>query len=149
AKATLVLPELHTADYDGDGKLDLFAVYEDVIHVHKGGGPTVFSINPVARHAIGPHAVEPGKDVHLYTSVLDLDGDGIADLAVNQLQGGLGSMQAQTTFYYGKRGGGYDAPAQVIHSEGFAGALAFADLDGDGKPDLLMPHFDVGFATLA
>ena len=35
------------------------------------------------------------------------------DLAVNKVAGGLGQMKAQTGFYYGRRGGGFDPPAQV------------------------------------
>jgi len=38
-RAIFSVPELTTVDFDGDGKLDLCAVIEDVLQVHKGGGP--------------------------------------------------------------------------------------------------------------
>jgi hypothetical protein len=150
ARATYVVPDLIVADYDGDGKPDLFAVLEDYLEVHKGGGPTVFSAVPVARHYLGVRTEdEVRKGAHVSTLVQDLDGDGVADLVVNKIAGGLGQMKADTGIYFGKKGGGYDPPAQVLHREGYSGAASLADLDGDGKPDLVMPHVSVGLGEMA
>jgi FG-GAP-like repeat len=150
ARATLVVPDLVTGDYDGDGKPDLYAVVEDLLQVHKGGGPQVFSPVAVARHYLGVRTEqETIRGAHVHTTVRDLDGDGIADLAVNKVAGGLGQMKAQTGFYYGRRGGGFDPPAQLLQRDGYAGSLAFADLDGDGKLDLVMPHVNVGLGEMA
>jgi hypothetical protein len=151
-RAVLTVPQLTVADYDGDGKRDLFAVVDDLLQVHLGGhGNAVFSPVAAARLLLGVRS--EGEAVrgsaHLATTVRDLDGDGVADLAVNKITGGLGQMRAETGFYYGRRGGGFGPPAQVLRREGYAGALAFADLDGDGRPDLVMPHADVGLAAMA
>jgi hypothetical protein len=149
-RATFTVPELSTADFDGDGKLDLCAVVEDLLQVHKGGGPTVFSPLPIARISLGIRSeAEAARGGHVHTTIRDLDGDGIADLAVNKISGGLGQMRAQTGFYFGKKGGGFDKPAQLLDREGYSGALAFADLDGDGKLDLVMPHVAVGLGEMA
>jgi hypothetical protein len=151
ARVTFTLPELVTGDFDGDGKRDLFAIVEDLLQVHKSGGPAIFSPVPAARIALGLKSEsETARGVgHVHTTVRDLDGDGIADLAVNKIAGGLGQMRAQTGFYYGRRGGGYERPAQLIDRPGYSGALAFGDLDGDGKPDMVMPHVEVGLAEMA
>ncbi len=151
ARVTLVVPDLVVADYDGDGKLDLCAVVEDLLQVHRGGaGPTIFSANAVARHYLGVRTdAELIRGAHIHTTVRDLDGDGVADLAVNKVSGGIGQMRASTSFYYGRRGGGFDPPSQTLEREGYSGSLAFADLDGDGKADLLMPHVNAGIAEMA
>jgi hypothetical protein len=149
-QVSYVLPELTVADYDGDGHPDLFAVVEDVLSVYKGGGPTVFAPVPMARHYLGVRTeAELQKGAHVHTTVRDLDRDGVADLIVNKIAGGLGQMRAQTGIYHGKKGGGYDPPAQVLARDGYSGAISLADLDGDGKPELVMPHVDVGLGEMA
>jgi len=146
------VPELTSADWDGDGKLDLCAVADEILQVHLGGkAGAIFSPVAAARVLLGNRTDDEAVrgSAHLATVVRDLDGDGIADLAVNKISGGLGQMRAETSFYYGRRGGGFGPPAQMIRRDGYAGALAFADLDGDGRVDLVSPHADVGLGEMA
>lgn len=146
-RAVYTVPELHLADFDGDGRPDLVAVLDDTITVFRGDAATLFDPHPLARIPLGARTeaeAERGNAI-VQVTVRDLDGDGIADLAVNKVTGGISAMRAQTGFYYGKRGGGFGKPAQVIVREGFAGSLLFADLDGDGRPELVLPHTAVGF----
>ena len=144
-RAVVSVPELTVADWDGDGKPDLFAILDDQLEVHKAGGATLFSPVAAARLALS----KPNDTAHVSAIVRDLDGDGVADLVVNRIAGGLGQMRAQTQVYYGNKGGGFSEPAQKLEREGYAGSLSFGDLDGDGKPDLMMPHVDVGLADMA
>ena len=146
-RAVLTVPELHLADFDGDGHPDLIAVLDDAITVFHGDSAALFAPVPIAIIPLGTRTAaeaERGNAI-VQVTVRDFDGDGIADLAVNKVTGGIGAMHAQTGFYYGKKGGGYGRPAQVIARDGFAGALLFADLDGDGRPELVVPHTSVGF----
>ena len=150
-RATFTVPELTAADWDGDGKLDLVAVVDELLQVHAGGKGGLYSPVAAARLLLGNRSAAEAErgSAHVNTVVRDLDGDGVADLAVNKITGGLGQMHAETAFHYGRRGGGWGAPQQIIKREGYAGALAFADLDGDGKPDLVSPHADVGLGEMA
>jgi len=150
ARVTYVVPELVSVDWDGDGKLDLCAVYEDVVQVHKGTG-NGFATGASMRHLVSAKTAEEVSraSAHVTVMVRDVDSDGVADLVVNKLSGGLGQMRAETVFYYGKKGGGFDPPAQVLKREGYAGAISFADMDGDGRPELVMPHVSVGLAEMA
>ncbi|MGZ3429034.1 MAG: FG-GAP repeat domain-containing protein, partial [Polyangia bacterium] len=71
-RATLTVPELSTADCDGDGKPDLVAVVDEILQVHAGGrGGAIFSPTAVARLLLGNRsAVEAQRgSAHLQTVV--------------------------------------------------------------------------------
>jgi hypothetical protein len=152
ARAVYEIPELITADYDGDGRLDLFAIHEDALTIFRGTpGPTRFSTSASARHLLGVRTPEEASraTAHVHTSVRDLDGDRVADLVIHKITGGLGQMKTQVGVYFGRRGGGYDPPAQVLQRDGYGGAASFGDVDGDGRPDLLSARVSVGLGEMA
>lgn len=152
-RAFFALPQLLPGDWDGDGKPDLFALLDDVVQVHRAGraGAGVFAAVPVARHALVVKSEDEVKkdSAHVQVGVADLDGDGITDLVVNKVSGGLGQMRTETGVYLGKRGGGYQSPGPPLLIEGYAGAVQLADLDGDGRPELVAPRVSVGLAEMA
>jgi len=149
-RAALVVPELFTGDFDGDGRADLVAVVDDEVSVFRGA-PGGFSTAPAARVRLGARTADETArgNAQVQVSLLDLDGDGILDIVVNKVVGGLGAMRAQIGVYHGKKGGAFGKPTQVFTREGFAGALQFADLDGDRRPELIVCHAEVGFAEAA
>ncbi len=150
-RAALVVPELTRGDWDGDGHPDLLAVVDDDVTVFRGQPGGGFAGAPAAQVHLGARtAAETARgNASVQVSVLDLDGDGVVDLVVNKVVGGLGNMRAQTGFWYGRKGGGWGRPAQVLQREGFAGALSFADLDGDGHPELIECATAIGFGDVA
>ncbi len=146
-RAVLTVPELRLGDFDGDGRADLFALTEDSVTVYRGGGalfePAPALVLPLRTRS---EAEVDRNSAVVQITVRDLDGDGVADLAVNKVTGGISAMEGRTAFYYGRRGGGYGEPRQLLAQAGFAGSLLFGDLDGDGLPELVLPHAAVGFA---
>jgi hypothetical protein len=147
-RVALTVPELSLADWDGDGINDLVAVIDDTVTVFRGQAGGSFAATAAAKIHLGARteAEAARGNASVQVSVLDLNGDGVADLAVNKVVGGLGSMHAQTGVYLGKKGGGYDRANQVLSRDGFAGALLFADLDGDKRPELIVCHTEISFA---
>jgi hypothetical protein len=128
-------------DLDGDGRPDLATAdgndNEISIYLNLGGGsfsaPTSYTTtNPVSL-AIG-----------------DLDGDGLRDIAVINQElnyaavpdGGIPQMQMSI---YLNRGGGTFALGPAFPTNGIPTALAIADLDGDGKLDLVVASENSGF----
>jgi hypothetical protein len=110
----------------GDGGGDDLAFIDDdhylmsVLHNQGGtfGSPVIY---PTGRH---PGALSAG----------DLNGDGRVDLAV------ANSWDGTLTVFYGDGDGGFGAqvfPASSMGELSFSGTLWTADLNGDGRPDLV------------
>ncbi|MSP62334.1 MAG: VCBS repeat-containing protein [Myxococcales bacterium] len=149
-RAVITVPELYRGDFDGDGRSDLIAVIDDTVTVFKSDPATIFAATPTAqvKLAARTEAEAARGNATVQITVRDLDGDGVADLAVNKVSGGMGTMRGQTAIYLGKKGGGYGRPAQLLTREGFAGALLFGDLDGDGRPEMVECHNGASFGEI-
>ena len=150
-RTILTVPDLVLADWDGDGQRDLIAIIDDTLTVFAGTPAHRFATAPTAHVSLGvrTEAEAARGNAQVQITVRDLDGDGVADLAVSKVTGGLSAMHATLRFYFGTKGGGWGEPVQTMLREGFAGALAFADLDGDHRPELILPFTKVGFIEAA
>ena len=127
------------ADLDGDGDLDLLlgTWNQGVLAAWNEGGRRtprwVLADSPLVRLTRGSHTV-PAVD--------DIDGDGDLDLVVGEAAGTLnlyrnvGTPTSPKFELVSDEYGGYDV--------GRRSAPTFADLDGDGRPDLVVGHEDGG-----
>lgn len=114
------------ADVDGDGALDL-------VVPHRDGGQSYVYINDgrgafPTRRPFGP-ATATYRSAH----AIDLDGDGVKDLAVIDELGSAATIR-------GLPGGTYSAPEPLGPAGARPYALAAHDLDGNGRPDLLVGY---------
>ena len=132
---------LKVADVNNDGKLDIVVANADgSVGVLLGNGDGTFQ--PVQTFAAGGSG-------NYALALVDLNGDGKLDVVVSilcftlvcsaKVQGGVGVLLGN--------GDGTFQPAVTYPSTGFAVSLAAADVNNDGKPDLVVineaPQFTI------
>jgi uncharacterized membrane protein len=124
------------ADLNGDGKPDIVVTnfQSSNVAILLGNGDGTFQ--PAVAYGSGGGG--PGPTGPSSVAVADVNGDGIPDLAISStlanyevsvlLGNGDGSFQAPVTYYSGGCNAVY---------------IAFADVNGDGAPDLLVTNLSV------
>jgi hypothetical protein len=115
-----------TADFNGDGNLDLIACNNGNLGLLLGNGDGTFQ-------AATTLPVPGGAGFYINLKTADFNGDGKADLALTDSDGNLIVMLGNgdgtfTTSFTAATGGSY-------------GGLSIADLRGNGKFDIILPEY--------
>jgi hypothetical protein len=120
-------------DVDGDGDLDVVVSNDTpdakIVFLNDGGGRFVGG-------ATFGRAGWPTRHI----SVVDLNGDGFLDVV---LANRYGNQPGPSYICFGVRGGTF-ADECVAFAQGSATTIKPADVNGDGAPDLVVPHRDAG-----
>lgn len=134
---TQSLSSIAIGDVDGDGKLDLVGMSPAGVGVFKNDGTGVFPANPMN------YAFPTGEDrSNAMVALADVDHDGHVDIVqLFQFAGGAGAVVLLNN------GDGTFRPALVApaaQTDAGLGAtdargMALGDLDGDGRPELIIP----------
>jgi hypothetical protein len=146
-------PALHLADTMGRKLLDIVATQEDRVAIYRQQPGLIFHAQPdfTRDFAVRTAADHRERESSAGVLVADLDGDGIADLVVRkQVLQGISSATSTSFVYFGRPEGGFDQkPAQVLESEGIGlFQPQLVDLNGDGRPDLVVPETSFGVFAL-
>jgi hypothetical protein len=112
---------LASADFDTDGHQDLAVLDEAALRVYRGNGKAGFTEVSVTQP---PYPVDA-------LTVVDLDADGLADLAA------VHRAASAVTLWYGRGDGGFQ-PASTVAVGRQPRSIAVADLDADGQRELLV-----------
>lgn len=123
------------ADFNNDGKTDYAVVRSDgtiEVLLNPGSYSNLSSVQPLA-----PNTFAVGKNVSVaQVLVADMNGDGNADLV------GLDAANSQILVWLGNGDGTFaadaDYPVAPVSGASWTngGAIAIADFNGDGKPDV-------------
>src|SRR5437868_5495939 len=130
---------LALADVNRDGKLDLITANNDDndVAVLLGDGKGGFTPAPGSPFAVGPSPYP--------LAVGDVNGDGSLDIVAPNSKPG----ERTVTVLLGDGKGGFrPAKGSPFPTAGQAYYVALGDVNGDGKPDLVVPHNDDGRVTV-
>ncbi len=147
---TLTVPRMVFTEATGDGGLDLVTQVGDVFAVH-AGEKECFSPRAVRRQRITIRTEDEERTGGAVVSaeIADLDGDGIADLALTKVGGGLTNLRTEVRLYRGEAGGGFSTdPLQRFDGSGFGGFVRFADVTGDQRLEMVQPRAEVSILGL-
>jgi hypothetical protein len=120
-------------DLDGDGDLDVVVSNDDPDEkrVHLNDGQGRFTLASSFGEGAWPTR---------HVDVVDLDQDGLLDVV---LANRFGPDGGPSYVCLGLAGGRFRQPCQVV-SDGSATTITHGDFNGDGVPDLVVPHRDGG-----
>ena len=145
-------PALHVLDADGDGLRDIFAAQEDRIAIYRQGPGFTFHPQPDYSRdfSVRTAADHRERGTSATTLVSDIDGDGLADLIIRkQVFEGVTSARSTNYVFFGRKDGYPREPDQVLESEGVTlFQTQLIDLNGDGRPDLVVPYTSFGVFAL-
>jgi hypothetical protein len=124
--------DVAVADFDSDGRMDLAATSYSGVSVFTGNGDGTFA---------GERLLPPAFASRIETA--DVNADGAADLVIP----GTSSAAPPVMVYLG-RGDGTFQPPSTTALPAVGGSAKVADVNGDGRADLLLPAQSSGLCRL-
>ncbi|MBU0608907.1 MAG: VCBS repeat-containing protein [Armatimonadetes bacterium] len=128
-------------DWNADGRMDIVSGAEDgLVRLYLGRADGRFEAGQTVVSTAGPIVAKAGtatSGCYSWPRMTDLNGDGVSDLVLGGASGDIEMYLNQGGF---RHAGFMRIGGDNIHAQGVS-AIALADHDGDGDPDLFVGDF--------
>jgi FG-GAP-like repeat len=144
------LPQLAVHDFNGDGRADLIAAWQDHLAVYGQDAAGRFPQEPSRTFHLNMRTEDERtlRLVQISPLIEDINGDGRADLILTKMTGRLTDRRIVTSVYLNRAGNLAPQPDVRVEHDGFASTLLAKDLNGDGRRDLVVPVVKIGVRNL-
>jgi hypothetical protein len=144
------LPQLVVRDFNGDGRADLIAAWQDHVAVYVQDATGRFPQEPSQTFYFNMRTELEGtlRLVQISPLIEDLNGDGRADVILTKMIGRITDRRLVTSVYLNRAGSLPAQPDVSVEHDGFATTLLAKDLNGDGRRDLVVPLVRIGVRNL-
>ncbi len=152
-RVSYFVPRVYSLDANSDGLVDLIANYNNEIYVYYQE-PDGFTYNPAKHYRVrlfkdsskdrSRGRNQPQIDFH------DFDNDGKFDVVAHKVMGDIGNLESRTVLFYGKSGGlEHNKPDLEFKPGKMVLTYHVADMNKDGREDLILPTMDLNLLTVA
>jgi hypothetical protein len=144
------VPQLFVEDFNGDGRADLIAAWQDNVSVYLQDAAGHFAAQPSStfRFDVRTEGEKALRSVLVSPLLVDLNQDGYADIILTKITGRITERRIVAMVYLNHRGTLSPSPDVHIEHDGFGTTILAQDLDGDGKHDLIFPLVRIGVMNI-
>ncbi len=143
------LPVIEFCDYNGDGVEDIFVIDDTRMSIFAGTFQGGFLKDQDDRSYENLWPEAEGGNTEFNLQVQDLNGDGLADLIVSLISGGVKSLESNIKIYLCNAREGYnETPSFSRNISNSAGTTYLHDLNNDGRVDIVIPALKIGVTAL-
>jgi len=142
------LPSLRRTDIDGDGRGDLVAALGDRLAIYPGEVDGTYS-TASQRNLRFPSGADPRDETRRqFIQLADVTGDGRADAVLATLTGGFGNLIHEVAVFRSEGQGFAAKAANTLTKPGAAGLVTLADLDVNGRQEIVTVTVEIGVTAL-
>ncbi len=134
-------PELIAVDANLDNNIDLYVLYDNRSYLFLQDSAGGFS--PTPDRLLELTELSAGESC--YPLLVDCNGDSRPDLVALRMKGGIASSECKVDFYLSDKSGYLSqTPGKTLHLEQARSSALVTDVNGDGKPELVLPAVELG-----
>jgi hypothetical protein len=144
------MPQLFVQDFNGDGRADLIAAWQDNVDIYLQDAAGRFAAQPskTLRFDIRTEHEKTLRSVLISPLLMDLNRDGYADLILTKMTGRITDRRIVSMVYMNRQGDLPQRPDARLEHDGFGTTILAQDLNGDGHLDLVFPLVRIGVMNI-